>query len=181
MKNSPANKVTVHKFTNIYFLRHPYSYSTVWIMKICYGVTAHITHFRFLPISPLIFATVQKFALDYLRDQQILTPPCEWGWVVVVPLLGTTLEVEESPGMVWRDACGHDAMARCSPMDGGCCCKVWRTSSSVSPHNSLGREGGACGYFLAIPPPSHSRLSGHIRLFCTYSSPHFGIHSVVIV
>ena len=101
MKNSPANKVTVHKFTNIYFLRHPYSYSTVWIMKICYGVTAHITHFRFLPISPLIFATVQKFALDYLRDQQILTPPCEWGWVVVVPLLGTTLEVEDSPGMVW--------------------------------------------------------------------------------
>ena len=100
MKNSPANKVTVHKFTNIYFLRHPYSYSTVWIMKICYGVTAHITHFRFLPISPLIFATVQKFALDYLRDQQILTPPCEWGWVVVVPLLGTTLEVEDSPGMV---------------------------------------------------------------------------------
>ena len=72
-------------------------------------------------------------------------------------------------------------MARCSPMDGGCCCKVWRTSSSVSPHNSLGREGGACGYFLAIPPPSHSRLSGHIRLFCTYSSPHFGIHSVVSV
>ena len=69
-------------------------------MKICYGVMAHITHFRFLPISPLIFATVQKFALDYLRDQQILTPPCEWGWVVVVPLLGTTLEVEDSPDMV---------------------------------------------------------------------------------
>ena len=101
VKNSPVNIVSVHIFTNIYFFSHPYSYFTVWIMKICYGVTAHITHFRFLPISPLIFATVQKFALDYLRDQQILTPPCEWGWVVVVPLLGKTLEVEDSPGMVW--------------------------------------------------------------------------------
>ena len=70
-------------------------------MMICNGVRTQITHFRFLPISPLIFAPVQKFALDYLRDQQILTPPCEWGWVVVVPLLGTTLEVEDSPGMVW--------------------------------------------------------------------------------
>ena len=100
VKNSPANIATVHKFTNIYFFRHPYSYSTVWIMKIRYGVMAQITHFRFLPISPIIFATVQKFALDYLRDQQILTPPCEWGWVLVVPLLGKTLEVEDSPGMV---------------------------------------------------------------------------------
>ena len=45
---------------------------------------------------------MQKFALDYLRDQQILTPPCEWGWVLVIPLLGKTLEVEDSPGMVWR-------------------------------------------------------------------------------
>ena len=100
-EKSPANIVTVHKFTNKYFFCHPYSYSTLWIMKICYGVMAQITHFWFLPFSPRIFATVQKFALDYLRDQQILTPPCEWGWVVVVPLLGKTLEVEDSPGMVW--------------------------------------------------------------------------------
>ena len=70
-------------------------------MMICNGVRTQITHFKFLPISPLIFATVQKFALDYLRDQQILTPPCEWGWVLVVPLLGKTFEVEDSPGMVW--------------------------------------------------------------------------------
>ena len=75
-------------------------------MKIRYGVMAQITHFRFLPISPIIFATVQKFALDYLRDQQILTPPCEWGWVLVVPLLGKTFEVEDSPGMVCFDAKG---------------------------------------------------------------------------
>ena len=71
-------------------------------MMICNGVRTQITHFRSLRISPLIFATVQKFALDYLRDQQILTPPCEWGWVVVVPLLGKALEVEDSPGMVWK-------------------------------------------------------------------------------
>ena len=70
-------------------------------MMICNGVRTQITHFKFLPISPLIFATVQKFALDYFRDQQILTPPCEWGWVLVVPLLGKTFEVEDSPGMVW--------------------------------------------------------------------------------
>ena len=69
-------------------------------MKICYGVKTQITHFRCLRISPLIFATVQNFALDNLRDQQILIPTCEWGWVVMVPLLNTTLEVEESPGMV---------------------------------------------------------------------------------
>ena len=69
-------------------------------MKICYGVMAQITHFRFLRISPLIFATVQKFALDYLRDQQILIPTCEWGLAVVVPLLGETLEVDDLPGMV---------------------------------------------------------------------------------
>ena len=56
--------------------------------------------FRHLPISPLIFATVQKIALDYLRDQQILTPTCEWGWAVVVPLLNMTIEVEDSQGMV---------------------------------------------------------------------------------
>ena len=81
-------------------------------MMICNGVRTQITHFRILPISPLIFAPVQKFALDYLRDQQILTPPCEWGWVVVVPLLGTTLEVEDSPGMVWF---------RMSSCQTGCC------------------------------------------------------------
>ena len=72
-------------------------------MMICNGVRTQITHFKFLPISPLIFATVQKFALDYFRDQQILTPPCEWGWVLVVPLLGKTFEVEDSPGMVWSN------------------------------------------------------------------------------
>ena len=59
--------------------------------------------FRCLRISPLIFATVQNFALDNLRDQQILIPTCEWGCVVMVPLLNTTLEVEESPGMVCID------------------------------------------------------------------------------
>ena len=57
-------------------------------MKICYyGVMAEITISANFPSN--------------LRDQQILTPPCEWGWVVVVPLLGMTLEVEDSPGMVW--------------------------------------------------------------------------------
>ena len=68
-----------------------YIHSTVWISKICNGVVAHgphITRFRWLPISPLQFATVQN--LDYLRDQQILTQTCERGWVVVwwCPALG---------------------------------------------------------------------------------------------
>ena len=83
-------------------------------MMICYGVTANITHFRFLPISPLIFATVQKFTLDYLRDRQIQTPPCEWSWVVMVPLLGTTLEVEDSPGMV----CDRTSQQSIFPLNG---------------------------------------------------------------
>ena len=80
-------------------------------MKVCNGVKTQITHFRCLRISPLIFATVQNFALDNLRDQQILIPTCEWGWVVMFPLLNTTLEVEESPGMV----------CTASSKDGPCC------------------------------------------------------------
>ena len=101
VKNSPVNIASVPIIANIYFFSHLYSYSTVWIMKLLNGDRTQITHFRCLRISPLIFASVQKFTLDYLRDQQILIPTCEWGWVVVVLFTGKTLEVDGSPGMVW--------------------------------------------------------------------------------
>ena len=41
-----------------------------------------------------IFAQLQKLEVKLANAEM-------WGWVVVVPLLNTTLEVEESPGMVW--------------------------------------------------------------------------------
>ena len=54
-----------------------------------------------LRISPQIFATVQKFAMDDLRDQQFCTLPCELEWLVVVLFTGNAIEVEVPPGMVW--------------------------------------------------------------------------------
>ena len=57
--------------------------------------------FYAVAISPLQFASVQN--LDYLRDQQILIQTCERGWVVVVLLLGTTLELHDSPAMVCKN------------------------------------------------------------------------------
>ena len=53
-----------------------------------------------LRISPQIFATVQKFAMDNLRDQQFCTLLCELERLVVVLFTGLVLEVEVPPGMV---------------------------------------------------------------------------------
>ena len=53
-----------------------------------------------LQISPQIFATVQNFAMDNLRDQQFCTLLCELERPVVVLFTGIALEVEVPPGMV---------------------------------------------------------------------------------
>ena len=53
-----------------------------------------------LQISPQIFAIVQNFAMDNLRDQPLCTLLCELEWQVVVLFTGLTLEVEVPPGMV---------------------------------------------------------------------------------
>ena len=53
-----------------------------------------------LQISPQIFAIVQNFAMDNLRDQQFCTPLCELERPVVVLFTGIALEVEVPPGIV---------------------------------------------------------------------------------
>ena len=55
-----------------------------------------------LQISPQIFAIVQNFAMDNLRDQQFCVLLCELEWLVVVLFTGNALEVEVPPGMVWH-------------------------------------------------------------------------------
>ena len=54
-----------------------------------------------LQISPQIFAILQNFAINNLRDQPFCTLLCELEWLVVVLFTGNALEVEVPPGMVW--------------------------------------------------------------------------------
>ena len=56
--------------------------------------------FNCLQISPQIFAIVQNFAMDNLRDQQFCVLLCELERLVVVLFTGNALEVEVPPGMV---------------------------------------------------------------------------------
>jgi len=58
--------------------------------------------FNCLQISPQIFAIVQNFAMDNLRDQQFCVLLCELERLVVVLFTGNALEVEVPPGMVCR-------------------------------------------------------------------------------
>ena len=54
-----------------------------------------------LQISPQIFAMLQNFPINNLRDQQFCTLLCELERPVVVLFTGLALEVEVPPGMVW--------------------------------------------------------------------------------
>ena len=60
-----------------------------------------------LQISPQIFAILQNFPINNLRDQQFCTLLCELEWPVVVLFTGLALEVEVPPGMVCVHQC-HD-------------------------------------------------------------------------
>ena len=51
-------------------------------------------------ISPQIFAILQNFPINNLRDQQFCTLLCELERLVVVLFTGNALEVEVPPGMV---------------------------------------------------------------------------------
>ena len=53
-----------------------------------------------LQISPQIFAILQNFPINNLRDQQFCTLLCELERLVVVLFTGKALEVEVPPGMV---------------------------------------------------------------------------------
>ena len=50
-----------------------------------------------LQISPQIFAILQNFPINNLRDQQFCTPLCELERLVVVLFTGIALEVEVPP------------------------------------------------------------------------------------
>ena len=63
-------------------------------------VGAQNLHFICLQISPQIFAIVQNFPINNLRDQQFCTLLCELERLVVVLFTGLVLEVEVPPGMV---------------------------------------------------------------------------------
>ena len=54
-----------------------------------------------LQISTQIFAILQNFPINNLRDQQFCTLLCELELVVVDLFTGNALEVEVPPGMVW--------------------------------------------------------------------------------
>ena len=69
-------------------------------MMVYNNFDAQNLHFIFLKISPQIFAIVQNFAMDNLRDQQFCTLLCELERLVTVLFTGIALEVEVPPGMV---------------------------------------------------------------------------------
>ena len=84
-----------------------------------------------LQISPQIFAILQNFPINNLRDQQFCTLLCELEWPVVVLFTGNALEVEVPPGMVWgiggtasrfpySAACSSAALQNCQD-----CCNEW--------------------------------------------------------
>ena len=70
-------------------------------MMVYNNFDAQNLHFIFLQISPQIFAIVQNFPINNLRDQQFCTLLCELERPVVVLFTGIALEVEVPPGMVW--------------------------------------------------------------------------------
>ena len=88
-------------FANKLYSINTYFYSPVWIMMVYNDFDAQNLLFNCLQISPQIFAIVQNFAMDNLRDQQFCVLLCELERLVVVLFTGNALEVEVPPGMVW--------------------------------------------------------------------------------
>ena len=90
-------------FANKLYSTNTYFYSPVWIMIVYNNFDAQNLLFICLQISPQIFAILQNFAINNLRDQQFCTLLCELERPVVVLFTGIALEVEVPPGMV----CAH--------------------------------------------------------------------------
>ena len=87
-------------FANKFYSTNTYFYSPVWIMMVYNIFDAQNLLFICLQISPQIFAILQNFPINNLRDQQFCTLLCELEWPVVVLFTGIALEVEDPPGMV---------------------------------------------------------------------------------
>ena len=64
-------------FANKLYSINTYFYSPVWIMMVYNNFDAQNLLFICLQISPQIFAIVQNFAMDNLRDQQFCVLLCE--------------------------------------------------------------------------------------------------------
>ena len=88
-------------FANKLYAVNTYFDSPVWIMMVFKIFDAQNLHFICLQISPKIFAILQNFPINNLRDQQFCTLLIELERPVVVLFTGITLEVEVPPGMVW--------------------------------------------------------------------------------
>ena len=88
-------------FANKLYSIKTYFYSPVWIMMVHNNFDAQNWLFICLQISPQIFAILQNFPINNLRDQQFCTLLCELERPVVVLFTGIALEVEVPPGMVW--------------------------------------------------------------------------------
>ena len=94
-------------FANKLYSINTYFYSPVWIMMVYNNFDSQNLLLLCLQISPQIFAILQNFAINNLRDQQFCTLLCELEWQVVVLFTGIALEVEVPPGMVWV-SCAQD-------------------------------------------------------------------------
>ena len=137
-------------FANKLYSINTYFQSPVWIMMVYNIFDAQNLLFICLQISPQIFAILQNFPINNLRDQQFCTLLCELERVVVVLYTGNTLEVEVLPGMVWLNA-GLTCPGSVSkpPPRPGCPWWRWCRSSCSSPTPS--------------PRPSHPPGSGISR------------------
>ena len=91
-------------FANKLYSINTYFYSHVWIMMVNNNFDAQNWLFICLQISPQIFAILQNFAINNLRDQQFCTLLCELEWLVVVFFTGNALQVEVLPGMVCSES-----------------------------------------------------------------------------
>ena len=90
-------------FANKLYSINTYFYSPVWIMMVYNNFDAQNLLFICLQISPQIFAILQNFPINNLRDQQFCTLLCELERPVVVLFTGIALEVEVPPGQAWCD------------------------------------------------------------------------------
>ena len=95
-------------FANEFFSLNTYFYSLMWIIMVHSNFDAKNLLLICLRISPQIFAIVQNFAMDNLRDQQFCVLLCELERLVVVLFTGNALEVEVPPGMVWSSLKKND-------------------------------------------------------------------------
>ena len=71
-------------FANKLYSTNTYFYSPVWIMIVYNNFDAQNLLFICLQISPQIFAILQNFPINNLRDQQFCTLLCELERLVVV-------------------------------------------------------------------------------------------------